>query len=620
MTVPPTRIPAWDKLRLGREALIDVALGETPADVVITGGRMLSVHTGTFTSDGIAIKGNRIAALGDVGYTVGPDTEVLDATGQSLVPGLVSPHVHQWHSGQNGTVWAQCHLLAGTTSAADGFYGCGTIAGVRAIRFFVDEVLRTPLKLMFLVPTLCYAQTRAFGFPVTPLAPTAEETLEMLEWPEALGVEETGYELLLQPRGRRDPDMVRIVERCVALGKVVTGHGPSFPSERELNAYLAAGFTNNHEIVSVEEAARQAELGMHVLLRDGPALHDLPQAVKAVTERRLDARAFQICPDLATAKSLFEGQLDVAIRAAIRCGLDPVRAIQMSTIQPAEYFRVSEEVGVIAPGRFADILFLDDLRDFLIQRVMADGEIVVRDGRLVKDLAQPEYPAWLYETFHVDRTFAAGDLHARAGAPAGEANVRVIGMTEESIDSVEEHHLLPVRDGVVQADRERGINKVVVLDRLHGRSEFGIGFVRGFGLRAGAIGQTINFNQCVVVVGVDDAEVACALNAIVAARGGFVAVRDGEIVAEFPTPLLGQASDLPYDEARARSEAISRAWADLGCPMESPMTQLEFVCASTMPTLRISHLGLSRVGLDDSGGLELGSYGVVSLLVDEPGS
>ncbi|MFN8063016.1 MAG: adenine deaminase C-terminal domain-containing protein [Vicinamibacterales bacterium] len=592
-----------------------MALGEAFADVVILGGRVLSVHTGTFTGDGIAIKGNRIAALGDVDYTIGSGTEVIDASGQTLVPGLVSPHVHQWHSGQNGTVWAQCHLLAGTTAAADGFYGCGIIAGVRGIRFFLDEVLRTPLKLLFLVPTLCYAQTRAFGFPVTPEAPTAEETLEMLTWSEALGLEETGYELLLQPDGRRDPDMVRIVEQCLAMGKVVTGHGPSFASERELNAYLAAGFTNNHEIVSVEEATRQAELGMHILLRDAPALHDLPQAVRAVTERRQDARAFQICPDLATAKSLFEGQIDVAIRTAIRCGLDPIRALQMATIQPAEYFRVSEEIGSIAPGRFADIVFLDDLRDFTIRRVIADGERVVEDGKLVKELPKPDYPDWLYETFHLSRSFSAEDFHARVPVEADEATVRVIAITETSIDSAEEHHVLPVHDGVIQADAAHGINKVVVLDRLHGRAEYGVGFVRGFSLRAGAIGQTVNFNQCVVAVGVDDSELACAVNEMVARRGGYVAVRDGRILAELATPLLGQASDLPYEPAKARAEAVAVAWRDLGCAMESPMTQLEFVCASTMPTLRLSHLGLSRVSLDESGGIDLKSYGVVPLVV-----
>ena len=612
-----SRVAAWDKQRLGREALIDVALGDRPADVVILNGRVLSVNTGTVKQEGIAIRGDRIAALGDVEYTIGAETEVIDASGKILIPGLVSSHVHQWHSGQNGTVWAQCHLLAGTTSAADGFYGCGIVAGVKGIRFLVDEILRTPLKLIFLVPTYSYAQTRMLGFPVSPNAVSAEETLEMLDWPEALGLEETGYEHLLQRGEKRDRNMVRFLEKCVRLGKVATGHGPSLPSERELNAWIAAGISNNHEVMSLEEATRQSELGLQVVLREAPALHDLERAVRAVTERGYDGRAFQICPDLATAMSIFDGQLDVAVRKAIECGLDPIRAIQMATIQTAEYYGVSQDVGMIAPGRFADIVFLDDLVELAIGRVMVNGRILVEDGRLVENLEQPDYPPWLYETFDVPRRFSAQDLACTASCDHGQALVRVIGIDEDRLDSTEEHHWLEVRDGVIHPDPERGINKVAVIDRLHGRADYGVGFVRGFSLQAGAMGQTINFAQCIVVVAADDDELAAAVNAIIDRRGAYIAVRDGEVVAELPTPLLGLAADVDYDDARAGARAVSSAWRSLGCSMEAPMAWLEFVCGANMPTLRLTHLGLTEVRMNEARtAIDLESFGRVSLVED----
>ncbi len=620
MTQVDERTIGWDKLGLSRQELIDVALGEAPADVVVKDAVVLSVNTGTFTRDEIAIRGNRIAALGDVDYAIGPDTRIVDAGGRTVIPGLVSTHVHQWHSGQNSTVWAQAHLLAGTTAAADGFYGCGIVAGVPGIRWFVEEALRTPLKLIFLTPTYSYAQMRVLGFPPSPRGVTAEETLEMIAWPESFGLEETGFELLLQRGERHDPNILRFAERCLELGKVVTGHGPSFPSERELNAWIAAGFSNNHEIVSRREAERQAELGLQVVLRDGPAMHDLPEAARAITEGRMDSRGFTICPDLATAKSIFDGQLDVSIRAAIRSGVDVVRAIQMCTVQAAEYFRISHDVGMIAPGRFADLVFVDSLRDLEIERVMANGEIVVEDGKLVGETPQPDYPLWLYETFDLDRRFGAADLRVPAPEGAEEALVRIIDVCEQSIDSRELHLTLPVRDGGVQADPANGVNKVVVIDRLRGDGDFGVGFVRGFGIREGAIGQTINFNQCIVAVGADDEQLAAAVNAIVDRGGAYVAVRDGEVFAELPTPLLGLAADLPYEESERRSRAVTRAWEDLGCELESPMTLLEFTCESKMPTLRISPHGLSRVALDETGTqMDLDSYALLPVLVEEDG-
>ncbi|HEX5146803.1 MAG TPA: adenine deaminase C-terminal domain-containing protein [Conexibacter sp.] len=604
-----------------RERLIDVALGHAHADVVVRGGTLLDVHAGTVRRADVAVADGRIAAVGDVAYAAGPETETIDATGTFVTPGLVCPHVHQWHSGQNGTVFARCLLEHGTTAATDGFYGPGMVAGARGVRFFLDEVLRTPLRLLFLVPTYAYVQNRIIGQPPTPGGVTPEQMLEMLDWPETHGVEETGYEFVCRPRAERDPALLAVIERALARRLVVCGHGPALPGERELNAWMAAGFSANHEMGTVEETVQQAQLGMRTQLREGPAMRDMRQVVRAITERRLDPRAFQICADLTTAESLFEGQQDEAVREAIRCGLDPLTAIRLSTIQSAEYFGASQDVGVVAPGRFADLVLVRDreLARYEIERVVAGGRTVVERGEWTGELEQPEYPAWLYETMAAARPIGLGDLRVPADAAEGSATVRAIGISDAAM-TTEERVTLPVRDGAVQADPAWAVNKIALVDRMHGTGACGAGFVVGFGMRAGAVASSINFNQGIVAVGADDASLVLAVNTVIELGGGIVVVRDGAVVAAMPTPLLGMASELPYDDARARAVAVMREWRALGCTLDSPLASIEFVCDAKYPAMRISTDGPTRVELDAHGNVDLSTLRVVPVLVEPDGA
>src|SRR5581483_10352701 len=360
-----------------RGPLIDVAMGYAPADAVIVGGRLVDVHTGTVREEGVAIKDGRVAAVGDVDYTRGDATRVLEADGQFLVPGLVDPHLHQWHTYTNSTVFAAANLLHGTTAVCDGFYGHAILTGVRSVRFFLDELKATPVKPLFVVPTLCYSQNRFLGIPVSPNAPTIGDLHEMLSWDETVGVEETGYELLLEPE-RRDHELLAFLEAALRKRAVVSGHGAGLPSERAVNAYLAAGVANNHELVARDEARRQAELGLVALIREGASCSDVRAVAQAITADGLESRAFLLCPDVVTTEAMFDvGQQDECIRVAIRNGLTPMQAVQLSTIQPAEHLRVSHDVGVIAAGRYADVVFVDELEDFAIRRVVANGEVVV---------------------------------------------------------------------------------------------------------------------------------------------------------------------------------------------------------------------------------------------------
>ena len=587
---------------LEREALIDVAMGYEPADKVIKNCQIVNSHTGTIhkPSDHVAIKGERIAAVGDMDYTIGEDTEVIDAGGRFLVPGLIDPHCHQWHTYANSTVFAACRLLHGSTTIVDGFYGHAIVNGLRASRFFLDELLRTPVKPIFVVPTMCYTQNRGIGFPASPNAPSIQELLDSLEWPETKGIEEISPELMLY-RNQRDADLLNLMEECLKQGKVIQGHSAGMTDDKITNAWVSSGIMHNHEIVNASETRRQAELGIWIVIREGSACKDIEACIPVITEEKYDARAFQLCTDVITPDWMLErGQMDNAIRVGIQNGLDPMTAIQMSTIQPAEFYRVNHDMGMIAPGRYADIVFVETLEEFEISKVMANGKVWVEDGKLLEPLENPKYPDWLYGTMNIDRTLTPEDFQIRAPEGAGDTvKVQVINTRDGSLETPGSVECLKVVDGLVQADPENGINKICMIDRIMGTGEIGLAFVKGFGIQEGCIGTTANvFNQNIVLVGTSDEDMAAAANETIAMDGGFIALRRGEVVASLPTPLNGLASDLPFNDLFEKQFELIKAWRDMGCDLETPQMNLEFVSLVTIPYYRISTKGLAYMTQD----------------------
>jgi adenine deaminase len=380
---------------------------------------------------------------------------------------------------------------------------------------------------------------------------------------------------------------------------VPTGHGAALPDDASISAFAAAGMMNNHELITADEARRQAELGLISHIREGATCENTSAVVRAVTEDGANPRAFHLCPDVVATDALFEvGQQDHCIRVAIRNGLPPITAIQMSTIQPAEFFRVNHDLGLISPGRLADVVFVSDLAAFTIERVMSSGEMVVEDRELIWSGSQPEYPEFMYGTMNIERALQPEDFSVEPPDGVDQAKVRVIVAQDGYLESEEGFADLEVENGNIVAGHESGqvVNKIAMIDRIHGSGDVGVGFITGFDIENGAIGTSANvFNQNVVVVGSSDADLAVAANAIVDMGGGFVAVRDGKVVASFPTPLNGLVSDRSFEDARESIQDLISAWRDMGCRLESPQTSLEFVTLVTIPRLKISTKGLAIV-------------------------
>lgn len=575
---------------MSRRPLIDVALGNAKADVVVLGGRLVNVFTCEVYHAGIAIAGDRIAAVGDVEYTRGPDTRVVDAEGRYLTPGLVDGHLHCYHSYLGVNEFVEAMLTHGVTTTTDGFYGQGIVGGKDAIRFFKESFDQRALRLIFLVPTLSYLQNRELG--LTPTAGVEVEDLhEMLEWDGCMGLEEPPFVPIVE----KWDEFLHLFEATLAQRKTITGHAAGI-DWRQTQAYVAMGASTEHEAVAVDEALYKARAGLKLLMREGSGAFDVAELVKAYTEHKIDPRRLAFCADLASPEKLInEGGLDQNVRVAIANGVPPPVALQMGTINVAEAFGVDRDLGVLAPGRYADAILVDDLVDFQVDTVLVGGETMVRGGHFVGDLPAIEYPSTFFGTVSLEQPLTAADLQVRA---EGESSgVRVIGVTDGSLATDERQVRLEIADGVIQPDHEHDVLPIAMADRFGKGTGLGLGFVQGFGLRRGAIASTVNaVCENLIAVGASLDDMALAMNRLAEIGGGKVVVADGEVLALVELPLLGLLSQDPLETVSGKFERAFEAIAQLGCKLSNPFSTLEFCFAcGEIGDIKLSDQGLLRV-------------------------
>lgn len=576
-----------ERRKVRRRELIDVALGNAHADTIVAGGRLVNVATGEIYDAGVAILGDRIAAVGDVEYTRGPDTRVIDAEGRFVTPGLVDGHLHQYHSYIGVNAYVEALLRHGVTATADGFYGPGIVGGLDAIRFFKDAYAPMPIRLLFLVPTLSWVQNRALGLTPGP-GITPKDMLDILEWDGCYGLEEPPFFPVIM----KFDELLDVFDAALDQRKTITGHGSGI-SWKELQAYVAVGTYTDHESVEPLDAIAKARAGMKLLMRQGSGCTDVPELVRTYTEYGIDPHVLAFCADVASPEKLvFEGTIDHAIRVAVRHGLPPVDAIRGGTLAVAEIFNAQQDIGIVAPGRYADLLLVDRLADFRIDTVMVGGDVVVKGDDFLAELPATTYPAAFYGTVRVAGEITPEQLTLRA--EGAEATVRVIGVTEGSLETDERTATLQVVDGAVAADLDNDVIHLAMVDRLGKGTGTGLAFVQGFNLRNGAIGSTANaVCENLILMGTSPEQMAVAANALVEAGGGKVVVSDGRVVALVEMPLLGLHAEDPLDVVIEKFTKAFAAIGDLGCTLKNPFSQMEFCFACG----EIGHVKLSEEGL-----------------------
>lgn len=576
-----------------RRELIDVAMGRRPADLVIRNGRWVSVQSGEILPHtDIAVAQGRIAYIGpDASHAIGAETEVVDAGGMYLVPGLLDAHMHIESGMVTVTEFVRAVIPHGTTGMFVDPHEIANVFGLKGVRLMVDEARVQPIHVWVQVPS-CVPSAPGVETPGGTITP--EDVAEAMTWEGVIGL---GEMMNFPGVFQGDEKMLAEMAATAAAGKVIGGHYASPDLGLPFHGYVVGGPEDDHEGTRVEDAIARVRQGMKVMLRFGSAWHDVAAQVKAITEHGLDPRHLLLCTDDSHAETLVtEGHMDRVVRHAIAQGLPPITAIQMATLNTAEHFGVARQVGLLAPGRWADILLVPDLAAFRPAQVYAKGRLLAEDGRLLIDLPPYPYPDWARQSVRLARPLTAEDFRLPSRANP-TARVHVIGVIENQAPT---RHLVmevPVQDGEIRPDRERDLAKVALVERHHGTGTVQVGLVHGFGFTAPcAIASTVaHDSHHMLVVGTDEAQMALAANKLAEVGGGQVVVKDGQVIGLVPLPIAGLMSSARAEEVARQAATVLAGFRACGCTLNNPNMQLSLLALVVIPELRLSDKGLVDV-------------------------
>lgn len=556
--------------------LLAVARGDAPADLVLRNARVVNVFSGQIEETDIAIFDGRIAGLGR-DYA---GSEVLDLAGAYVTPGLIDAHVHIESSLCVPEQFAGAVLPCGVTTVVTDPHEIANVAGVAGIRFIAESSRGLPLEVVVMASSCVPATAMEHNgarLDAADLAPLlAEGTVyglaEVMNYPGVIG---------------GDPDM--LAKLAAFQARPCDGHAPAVTGKR-LNAYVAAGIGSEHECTTVAEAAEKLARGLYVLIRQATNAQNLRPLLPLITP----ANSRRICfctDDRVPADLLDEGSIDFMVRTAIAFGIDPIIAVQMATLNTAEWFGLRDR-GAIAPGRRADLVVMDDLQSFRPRQVFVAGKLVAEAGRLRPGIlgAQLATASAVASSVKIDWSKVDWQIPARG------QRARVIGVLPDQL--VTEERILPVAvvDGGAVADPARDILKMAVIERHQASGAMGRGFIQGIGLKRGAMAGTVaHDHHNLVVIGCDDDSMAAAAHAVAAMHGGLVVTEGATVLAALPLPVAGLMSDRPIAEVRAGYDALLAAAADLGSPLHDPFMAMSFMALEVIPKLKLTDHGLVDV-------------------------
>ncbi len=527
-----------------RHLLVDVALGRLSADKVVVNGEFLDVATGRIRKGvNIAIKGARVAKIGDVDDTIGPDTEVIDAQGTIITPGFVDSHYHIESSRLSPRRHAQLTLPYGTTSLFEGSHELANCLGLDGIKYFIDEAKDLPQRVYIALSS---------ATPPTPFERTGgyiggDEALEALQWENVAGIGEImDYTNLFGHEER----LWAVMEAGLAAGKLLEGHAT--PEPPEADALMATGISSTHFTGNREQALALLERGCFLEIK----ARDSRDAIRGLVEAGIDWQMVGICVDDRPAELTRKiGLLDYEMKIAIEEGLDPVTAFQLATINNARHWRLEHDIGLVAPGRYADMLFISDLEKITIDKVFTGGLMVAEKGKLTVDIGIPPAPAYARHSIKIPQPLKAEDFVVKAPFNRDTVNAAVLHARYFSADLEPIITTLPVKKGIVQRDLSRDINKVAIVNR-HGKG-LGVSYWK-VGYQRGAVATSVlHDSHNISVIGANDADMASAVNRIAEIEGGIVVVDGGKIKAEISLPIGGIMTDRPLDEVVAKLDRIN---------------------------------------------------------------
>lgn len=550
------------------------ARGTGPADLLLAGGHVVNVFTGELERANVAIVGDRIAGVGDYGSA----HEVIDVSGKVIAPSFIDAHLHV----ESTLVWlpelARAVVPRGTGLIVTDPHEIANVAGIEGMRALRAAARGLPLSIRFTAPSCVPASDKE--------SPGAEfgpaEIAEVLTWPETVGLGELmNFPAVISTSAEISAKL------SISAGRRRDGHAPGLRG-RALQAYAASGIHSDHESTTLEEARAKLRAGLMVMIREGSSEHNLLDLLPLVTDQTYPRCCFcsddRDCHDL-----LHHGHLDATLRKAIAAGLDPIRAIRLATWNAADYWRL-DGIGAVAPGYEANLVVLDDLERVNVAMTFYRGQLVARDGAMVAPPPDAPAPASLRDTVRLAPLFL-DNLRLRP-EDARQAVVAIPGQIVTGYERVEPK----VVDGWAVADPDRDLLKLVCVERHRATGRVGVGYVRGFGLRHGAMASTVAHDaHNIVAVGADDVDIMQAIVTVAESQGGLAVVAHGRVLAHLPLPIAGLLSDQPLEQVAALYEELEGAARGLGSTLPSPFGLLAFMALSVIPQARVTDRGFIRL-------------------------
>ena len=584
-------MPASTKLT---HALVDVAMGRLPADLVIRNGNWVSVQSGEIIPDtDVAIKDGHIAYVGEnASHAIGKKTKVIDANGRYLVPGLLDGHMHVESGMVTVTEFVRAVAVRGTTGLFIDPHEMANIFGLDGVKLMVDEAQKQPIHVWVQMPS-CVPSAPGLETPGARIGP--KEVVKAMKWEGIIGL---GEMMNFPGVFMGDDKMLEEMSITHANNKTIGGHYASPDLGLPFHGYIAGGAEDDHEGTNLQDAVQRVRQGMKAMLRYGSSWHDVASQVGAITQLGMDPRRFMLVTDDSHAGTLaHDGHMDRVLRHAIEQGLKPMTAIQMMTINTAEHFGLTKEMGMIAPGRWADIVLVEDLNNFQADLVIAKGQMIAEKGEWKVSLPKFKYPSWATNSVHLKRKLKADDFKLQVKGQGLKVKANVIGVIENQAPT--RHLTFDVRpiDGEIKADIGRDLAKIALVERHKGTGGITMGLVSGFGFDTScAIASTVaHDSHHMIVVGTDEESMAAAANALAKSKGGQVVVKDGNVIGQVELKIAGLMSTEKANVVAQKAETILEGFRACGCKLNNPNMQLSLLALVVIPELRISDKGLVDV-------------------------
>lgn len=585
----PTKFPDWSEVAAD---LVAVAAGRVPADRVIVGGKLVNVQSREVLENWqVAIAKGRFAYVGpDAAHCIGEETEVIDAGGRYLIPGLVDGHMHIESGMLTPAEFAAAVIPHGTTTMFTDPHEIANVLGLRGVKFMHDEALMQPVSIYTQMPSCAPS---APGLETTGHEITPEDVAEAMGWPGIIGL---GEMMNFPGVAAGDAKMLAEIAETQRARKTVSGHYASPDLGAPFHAYAAGGPADDHEGTCEADAIARVRQGMRSMLRLGSAWYDVESQITAITKKGLDPRNFILCTDDCHSGTLVQdGHMDRVVRHAIACGCDPLIALQMASVNTATHFGLERELGSIAPGRRADVILTSSLTDLPIEHVIARGVTVAREGRIEVECPHLVWPEDVRGTVHLGKILNLHDFEVKAPTEVNRVKAKVIGVVENQAPTKALLADLPVREGIVESEGD--VCQIALVERHKGTGKVVNGFVSGFGYNGDmAIASTVaHDSHHMIVVGTDRLLMAAAANRLGEVGGGVTVWKDGDELALIELPIAGLMSDSPAAEIAAKADNMVEAMANCGCTLNNAYMQHSLLALVVIPELRISDLGLVDV-------------------------